>query len=85
MQTSLHSNLFLKSLKARLCLFGFLTSSSSTMLYRGPTLRLTSETFTCCHTETECGDPDFCFSQSHYKEPTTMDGAPGVEIKPMTS
>ena len=32
------------------CLFGFLTSSSTTRLYRGRVPRLTSDNFTCCHT-----------------------------------
>ena len=31
-------------------LFGFLTSSSTTRLYRGRVPRLTSHNFTCCHT-----------------------------------
>ena len=32
------------------CLFAFLTSSSTTRLYRGRVPRLTSDNFTCCHT-----------------------------------
>ena len=31
-------------------LFGFLTSSSTTRVYRGRVQRLTSDNFTCCHT-----------------------------------
>ena len=32
------------------CLFGFLTSSSTTRLYSGRVPKLTSDNFTCCHT-----------------------------------
>ena len=49
-------------------LFGFLTSSSTTRLFRGRVSRLTPDNFTCCHTETERGDHDFCLSPSHYTE-----------------
>ena len=48
------------------CLFvglgGFLTSSSATRLSRGQVQRLTSDNFTCCHTETEQRDHDFRLS-----------------------
>ena len=47
-----------------LCLVGFLTSSSASRLSRGRALRLTCHKFTCCHTETEWRDPDFCLSLS---------------------
>ena len=36
-----------------LCLFRFSTSSSTTRLCRGRVPRLTSDTFTCCHTRGE--------------------------------
>ena len=45
------------------CLFGFLTSSSATRLYRQWVPRLTSGNFTCCHMETERRDHGFCLSQ----------------------
>ena len=38
--------------KASVPLFVFLTSSSATRLYRGRDPRLTSNSFTCCYTET---------------------------------
>ena len=53
------------------CLFslvGFLTSSSTTRLYRGRVPKLTSDNCTCCHTETERGYQDFCLSRSHYTD-----------------
>ena len=56
------------------CLFGwlvgFLTSSSTTRLYRGRVLRLTSDNFTVLpHTrERERGDHDFYLSLSHYTD-----------------
>ena len=34
-----------------ICLFGFLTSSPTTRLYRRRVPRLTSDNFMCCHTE----------------------------------
>ena len=37
--------------------FGFLTSSSITMLYRGQVPRLTSDNFTCSHTRDSVGRP----------------------------
>ena len=41
------------------CLFvwlvGFLTSSSTTRLYRGRVSRLKSDNFTCCHTRDRAG------------------------------
>ena len=44
-------------------LVGFLTSSSVVRLSRGPVPRLTSGKVTCCRTETERGDHDFCLSR----------------------
>ena len=38
-------------------MFGFLTSSSATRLYRGRVPRLTSDNFTCCHTRDRAGRP----------------------------
>ena len=56
------------------CLFGFLTSSSATRLSHGRVPRLTSDNFTCCHTETEQGDHDLCFSRSHYTDTDPTSG-----------
>ena len=39
------------------CLFGFLTSSSITRLYRGRVPKLASDNFTCCHTRDRVGRP----------------------------
>ena len=38
-----------------ICLFGFLTSSSTTRLYRGRVPRLTSDNFRCFHTRDRAG------------------------------
>ena len=46
-------------------LFDFLTSSLAT---RRQYLRLPSDNFTCCHTETEREDHDLCLNQSHYTD-----------------
>ena len=48
-------------------LVGFLTSLPATRLYRGWALRLTFDNFTCCHTETEQRDHNFCLRRSHYR------------------
>ena len=45
--------------------FFLLTSSSATRLYRRRVPRQTFDNFTCCHTETERGDHDFCLSRAH--------------------
>ena len=51
------------------CLFGFLTSSSTTRLYRGRASRQERLTILRAAThETELGDHDFCLSRSHYTE-----------------
>ena len=61
---------FLASLWPNVALFvwlvGFLTSSSTTRLYRGRVPRLTSDNFlrAAAH-ETELGDHDSCLSRSH--------------------
>ena len=39
------------------CLFGFLTSLSTTRLYCGQVSRLMSDNFTCCHTRDRAGRP----------------------------
>ena len=39
------------------CLLGFLTSSSTTTLYRGRVPRLTSDKCMCCHTRDRAGRP----------------------------
>ena len=55
-------------------LVGFFTSSSAARLYHGQVPILTSNNFTCCHTETEWGDHDFCLGRAHYTDtdPTMM-------------
>ena len=51
------------------CLFGFLTSSSTTRLYRGRAPRQERLTILRAAThETELGDHDFCLSRSHYTD-----------------
>ena len=70
------------------CLFGFLTSSSTTRLYRGraprqerlPILRAATH-------ETELGDHAFCLSRSHYTDtdPTCRERAATAGIEPGTS
>ena len=66
------------------CLFGFLTSSSTTRLYRGRAPR--QERLTILH-ETELGDHDFCLSRSHYTDtdPTCRERAATAGIEPGTS
>ena len=68
-------------------LFGLLTSSSATRLYRGWVSRLKSYKFTCCHTETELGVHDFCLSRSHYTDtdPTSGGRAVTARIEPTSS
>ena len=57
-------NLFLNPLKVYF--LGF--SLRPRQLSRGRITRLTSGNFTCCHTETERRDYDFCLSKSHYTD-----------------
>ena len=53
-----------KERKAIVCLFGFLTSSSTTRLYRGRAPRQERLTILRAAThETELGDHDFCLSR----------------------
>ena len=63
-----------------ICLFGFLTSSSTTRLYRGRYPRLTSGS-AVTH-ETERGDHDLCLSRSHVEQysydPVVRGSNPGV-------
>ena len=61
-------------------LVGFLTSSSTTRLYRGRVPRLNTH-------ETERGDHDFCLSRLHYTDtdPTSRERAATVGIEPGTS
>ena len=49
-------------------MFGFLTFSSSTKLYRGRVPRMKSDNFMCRHTETGRGDHEFHLSRSHYTD-----------------
>ena len=58
-------------------MFGFLTSSSTTRLYRGRAPRQERLTILRAAThETELGDHDFCLSRSHYTD--TDPTSPGV-------
>ena len=77
----LHSLLFV-------CLVGFLTSSSTTRLYRGRAPRQERLTILRAAThETELGDHDFCLSRSHYTDtdPTCRERAATAGIEPGTS
>ena len=69
------------------CLVGFLTSSSTTRLYRGRVPKLASDNFTCCHTRDRVGNHEFCFSWSHYTDtdPTIRERAATTGIEPRTS
>ena len=70
------------------CLFGFLTSSSTTRLYRGRAPRQERLTILRAAThETELGDHDFCLSRSHYTDtdPTCKERAATAGIEPGTS
>ena len=67
------------------CLFGFLTSSSTTRLYCGRAPRQERLTILRAAThETELGDHDFCLSRSHYTDtdPTSRERAAtaGIEL-----
>ena len=77
---------FVKKKMSVICLLGFFTSSSTTRLCRGRVPRLTSDNFTCCHTETERGDHDFCLSRTHYTDtdPTSREQVAIGGIKPRT-
>ena len=79
-----------RTFSARLfvCLFGFLTSSSTTRLYRGRAPRQERLTILRAAThETELGDHDFCLSRSHYTDtdPTCRERAATAGIEPGTS
>ena len=70
------------------CLVGFLTSSSTTRLYRGRAPRQERLTILRAAThETELGDYDFCLSRSHYTDtdPTCRERAATAGIEPGTS
>ena len=70
------------------CLFGLLTSSSTTRLYRGRAPRQERLTILRAAThETELGDHDFCLSLSHYTDtdPTCRERAATAGIEPGTS
>ena len=70
------------------CLFGFLTSSSTTRLYRRRAPRQERLTILRAAThETELGDHDFCLSRSHYTDtdPTCRERAATAGIEPGTS
>ena len=69
-------------------LVGFLTSSSTTRLYRGRAPRQERLTILRAAThETELGDHDFCLSRSHYTDtdPTCKERAATAGIEPGTS
>ena len=70
------------------CLVRFLTSSSTTRLYRGRAPRQERLTILRAAThETELGDHDFCLSRSHYTDtdPTCRERAATAGIEPGTS
>ena len=70
------------------CLVGFLTSLSTTRLYRGRAPRQERLTILRAAThETELGDHDFCLSRSHYTDtdPTCRERAATAGIEPGTS
>ena len=72
----------------KFCLFVFLTSSSTTRLYRGRAPRQERLTILRAAThETELGDHDFCLSRSHYTDtdPTCRERAATAGIEPGTS
>ena len=61
-----HHSLQKLVLEGKVCLFGFLTSSSTTRLYCGRAPRQERLTILRAAThETELGDHDFCLSRSH--------------------
>ena len=66
------------------CLFGFLTYSSTTRLYR-KTERLTI--LRAATHDPELGDHDFCLSRSHYTDtdPTSRERAATAGIEPGTT
>ena len=69
-------------------LVGFLTSSSTTRLYRGRAPRQERLTILRAAThETELGDHGFCFSRSHYTDtdPTSRERAATAGIEPGSS
>ena len=69
-------------------LVGFLTSSSTTKLYRGRARRQSVWQFLRTATrETELGGHDFCLSRSHYTDtdPTSRERATTAGIEPGTS
>ena len=68
-------------------LFGFLTSSSTTRLYRtGPKIERLTILRVATH-ETELGDHDFCLSRPHYTDtdPTSGERAATAGNEPGTS
>ena len=87
-QGSVIQNLAVVSVFVFVCLVGFLTSSSTTRLYRGRAPRQERLTILRAAThETELGDHDFCLSRSHYTDtdPTCRERAATAGIKPGTS
>ena len=50
-------------------------------------LKLTSDKFKCCYTETERVDHDICLSRAYYTstDPTSRELVPGAGIEPMIS
>ena len=68
-------------------LYGFLTSSSTTWIYRGRAQDLRLTILRDATPETELGDHDFCLSRSHYTDtdPTSRERAATAGIEPSTS
>ena len=49
----------------------FVCQLSATRLTHRRVPKLTPDNFTCCHTEIECGDHDFCLRRLHYTDTDT--------------
>ena len=67
------------------CLFAFLTSSSTTKLYSGWIPSLTSDNFMCCHTRDRAERP-VSLSRSHYTDtdPTSKERVATAGMEPRT-
>ena len=80
-----HVKISNESINRCFCLFlSFLKSSSATRLPCRRVQRLTSDNFTCYHTEPERGDHEFGLSWSHYNDTdlTSKEQARGLNPRP---
>ena len=68
-------------------LFGFITSSPTTRLYRGGIPKLTSDNLHAATHDTERGDYGVCLCRSHYTDtdPTSRERVARAVIKPRSS